>query len=235
MADLAQRLDVTGRRIVVLAGPGDRRDEDLCAIADAVAGRFDHYVCRRDDSLRDRAPDEVPRIQAEALAARGVAKSQISIIPDEQEAIDAALRMGRAGDLLLIFADALTRSWKQIIRFKPASEGAPPLAAEVAGPEAAARGVSTPGSGIGGFIAGTATSPVSHGETVRSASEAYAAPAARAAYTNVGRHREAPAANGQVDVAERIGTTMFAGESSRELTGLIRDERGVRLAPENDD
>ncbi|MCI1710147.1 MAG: hypothetical protein LKM39_07145 [Chiayiivirga sp.] len=29
MADLAQRLDVAGRRIVVLAGPGDRRDEDL--------------------------------------------------------------------------------------------------------------------------------------------------------------------------------------------------------------
>src|SRR6185312_209043 len=33
MADLAGRLDVTGRRIVVLAGPGDRRDEDLVAIA----------------------------------------------------------------------------------------------------------------------------------------------------------------------------------------------------------
>ena len=44
MADLAQRLDVTGRRIVVLAGPGDRRDEDLVAIAHAVAGRFDHYI-----------------------------------------------------------------------------------------------------------------------------------------------------------------------------------------------
>src|SRR5581483_3421393 len=56
MADLAQRLDVNGRRIVVLAGPGDRRDEDLVAIARAVGGRFDHYICRRDDSLRDRAP-----------------------------------------------------------------------------------------------------------------------------------------------------------------------------------
>src|SRR3546814_9316419 len=44
MADLAQRLDVTGRRIVVLAGPGDRRDEDLLAIAAAVAGKFDHYI-----------------------------------------------------------------------------------------------------------------------------------------------------------------------------------------------
>ena len=101
MADLAARLDVTGRRIVVLAGPGDRRDEDLVAIARAVAGRFDHYICRRDDNLRDRAPDEVPRIQAQALRAAGVPESAISIIPDEQEAIEAALRMGRPGDLLL--------------------------------------------------------------------------------------------------------------------------------------
>jgi len=120
MADLAQRLDVKGRRIVVLAGPGDRRDEDLVAIAEAVAGRFDHYICRRDDALRDRAPDEVPRIQAAALRARGVPEAAISIVPDEQEAIDAALNMGRAGDLLLVFADALVRSWKQIIKFRPA-------------------------------------------------------------------------------------------------------------------
>src|SRR5712672_3380258 len=52
MADLARRLDVTGRRIVVLAGPGDRRDEDLVAIAKAVAGRFDHYICRDRKSTR---------------------------------------------------------------------------------------------------------------------------------------------------------------------------------------
>ena len=29
------------------------------------------------------------------------------------------MRMGQPGDLVLVFADALTRSWKQIIRFKP--------------------------------------------------------------------------------------------------------------------
>src|SRR5262249_30743970 len=129
MADLAQRLDVTGRRIVVLAGPGDRRDEDLVAIANAVAGRFDYYICRRDDNLRNRAGDEVPRIQAAALRAAGVAEKAISVIPDEQEAIKAAMNMGHPGDLLLIFADALTRSWKQIIKFKPA--GAPVAAQPV--------------------------------------------------------------------------------------------------------
>lgn len=122
MADLAQRLDVAGRRLVVVAGPGDRRDEDLHAIAEAVAGKFDHYVCRRDDGLRGRDGDEVPRIIAKALQARGVGAEAITLIPDEQAAIDGALRMAQSGDLLLVFADALARSWKQIIHFQP--EGA---------------------------------------------------------------------------------------------------------------
>jgi cyanophycin synthetase len=169
MADLAQRLDVIGKRIVVLAGPGDRRDEDLCAIAKAVAGRFDHYICRRDDNLRDRDGDEVPRIMAKALMAEGIAKEAISIIPDEQEAIDAALHMGQPGDLLLIFADALTRSWKQITKFRPAGT-----------PEVPVR----------------ATSPAPVNIVV-----------------------EAPAE-----------PPPFSS-----LEGLLRDERGIRLAPEVDD
>src|SRR5260370_9864617 len=57
MADLARRLDVTGRLIVGLAGLGDRRDEDLVAIAKAVAGRLHHYICRPHGKLPDPAPD----------------------------------------------------------------------------------------------------------------------------------------------------------------------------------
>ncbi|HNR23631.1 MAG TPA: cyanophycin synthetase [Steroidobacteraceae bacterium] len=169
LADLAQRLDVTGRRIVVLAGPGDRRDEDLKAIARAVAGRFDHYICRRDDTLRGRDGDEVPRILATTLREAGVPAAQISQIPDEQEAIDAALRMGAKGDLLLVFADQLTRSWKQITKFRP-GEVAEPVAAPA--PE---RAVPVP---------------------------------------------EPAAAAVAVDIA---------------LEGLIRDERGIRFAPEGED
>ena len=36
--------------------------------------------------------------------------------------------MGRPGDLVLVFADALTRTWKQIVRFNP--DGEMPKAAE---------------------------------------------------------------------------------------------------------
>jgi cyanophycin synthetase len=134
MADLAQRLDVTGRRIIVVAGPGDRRDEDLEAIARAVAGRFDHYICRRDDNLRNRVSDEVPRLIAKTLMGEGVPESAISIVPDEQEAIDAALNMGQPGDLLLVFADALTRSWKQITKFRPAGAAETPARVATAPP-----------------------------------------------------------------------------------------------------
>jgi cyanophycin synthetase len=183
MADLARRLDVAGRRIVVLAGPGDRRDEDLVAIANAVAGRFDHYICRRDDNLRDRAADEVPRIQAAALRAAGVPPSAISIIPDEQEAIDAALRMGAPGDLLLIFADALVRSWKQITKFRP--QGAP--------------------------------------EAVESPAQA---PVPRAA--------AAPPRTADIH-GEPVSPASAAPPPTFNLEGLIRDERGIRMAPDAED
>jgi cyanophycin synthetase len=186
LADLAQRLDVTGRRIVVLAGPGDRRDEDLVAIAHAVAGRFDHYICRRDDGLRDRGPEEVPRLQAAALREAGVPEAAISIIPDEQQAVEAALNMGQPGDLVLIFADALVRSWKQITKFKPA--GVPARASQpeprLVPPEP--RRASEDGAFAGAFGA------------------------------DGGRGSE-------------------AGPPTPSLDGLIRDERGVRFAPEADD
>ncbi|MBL0177676.1 MAG: cyanophycin synthetase [Gemmatimonadetes bacterium] len=125
MVELAARLDVRGRRIVVVAAPGDRRDEDIRAIAETVAGHFDAYICRRDDTLRGRDGDEVPRMLARALAGAGVPADQVQEIPDEQAAIDHALRMARAGDLVLVFGDALQRSWDQITSFRPEGSEAP--------------------------------------------------------------------------------------------------------------
>ena len=50
--------------------------------------------------------------------------------------------MGQPGDLLLIFADALVRSWKQIIKFRPDGSAEPTARpAPVAAPTPADRGV----------------------------------------------------------------------------------------------
>jgi cyanophycin synthetase len=128
LVDLAARLDVKGRRILVLSAPGDRRDVDIRDVGAAAAGRFDLYICRRDDSRRGRGHDEVPKMLRQALIEGGVPEGQIVLIPDEQEAVDYALRAGRTGDLVLLFADELTRSWKQILHFEPVEEGMAPTA-----------------------------------------------------------------------------------------------------------
>lgn len=124
MVQLVERLEPKGRKIVVLAAPGDRRDEDIIEIARLCAGHFDHYICRRDDDLRGRGPDEVPRMQAAALAAAGVPAEQIAVVPDESEAVDRALRLAEKDDLVLILGDKISRSWKQIIYHSPEAAAA---------------------------------------------------------------------------------------------------------------
>ena len=52
---------VNGRRIGVIAAPGDRRDEDILDLARAAAPAFDLILLREDDDLRGRQPGEVRR------------------------------------------------------------------------------------------------------------------------------------------------------------------------------
>jgi cyanophycin synthetase len=122
MCNLVEQLDVEGRRICVLAGPGDRRDEDLVEMAAVAAGSFDHYICKADDNRRGRGFDEVPVILRNALISNGVAADRVEVIPDEVTATEASLNMCQPGDLLMIFCDAITRSWKQIIHFDSGSD-----------------------------------------------------------------------------------------------------------------
>ncbi|MBT8143348.1 MAG: cyanophycin synthetase [Gammaproteobacteria bacterium] len=138
MCDLVDRFEVDGKRIVVLAAPGDRRDEDVQQIALHAAGHFDYYICRQDDRRRGREFGEIPAMLKDTLLANGVADEQIAIIEDETEATDKALQLADAGDLVLILGDKIKRSWKQIIYFgsdgepgdeavsKPAAKQVPP-------------------------------------------------------------------------------------------------------------
>jgi cyanophycin synthetase len=118
ICQLVDRLDVTGRRICVLAAPGDRRDEDIRAIADEAMGHFDHYICRADDRRRGRGHTEVPDMLRVQLLKQGVEDSAIEIVPDEVEAVSAAMGMASEGDLVVLFADDVRRSWNQVIQWE---------------------------------------------------------------------------------------------------------------------
>ena len=117
MCGLVDRFEVEGKRIAVLAAPGDRRDEDIRDIAEAAASHFDHFICRCDDGLRGRGEDEVAVMLKNKLLEEGVPADQIDVIPNEQEAVSRALEMAQAGDLILVLGDNIKRTWKQIIYF----------------------------------------------------------------------------------------------------------------------
>lgn len=117
MCDLVDRFEPKGKRIIVISAPGDRRDEDIEEIASIAATHFDEFICRCDDNRRGRGKDEVAVMIKDALLKHGVAADRIKVIPDEQEATSAALQMAASGDLILVLADDVKRTWKQIIYF----------------------------------------------------------------------------------------------------------------------
>ena len=130
MAKMIRALGVTGRRIGVVAAPGDRRDEDIRALGRAAAAAFDLVLLREDDDLRGRRRGEVGALLREGFLAAGFPADRISPeVYREEEAVRHGLETARPGDLLVIFGDDLNRDWEKIVGF-----GAPSAAAVPARP-----------------------------------------------------------------------------------------------------
>jgi cyanophycin synthetase len=118
MAQTIRELTVHGRRIGVLAAPGDRRDEDVRDLARAAAPAFDLILLREDDDRRGRRPGEVGELLRQGLVAAGFPAERIAAgVYSEEEAVQRSLEEARLGDLLVIFGDKLDRAWNQIVNF----------------------------------------------------------------------------------------------------------------------
>jgi len=70
--------------------------------------------------------DEVALMLKNRLLEKGVPAAAIELIPDEQEAASRALELAEPGDLVLMLADNIKRTWKQIIYFNSGAKAAVP-------------------------------------------------------------------------------------------------------------
>ncbi|PYQ57075.1 MAG: cyanophycin synthetase, partial [Acidobacteria bacterium] len=134
MAQTIRGLTVNGRRLGVLAAPGDRRDEDIRDLARAATPAFDFIFLREDDNRRGRKPGETGELVRQGLLAAGFPADRIAAgIYGEEQAVQSALETAQPGDLLVIFGDDLDRTWHQIVTFgRPA--GSPAIPAPAAAP-----------------------------------------------------------------------------------------------------
>jgi cyanophycin synthetase len=105
LSEFAAALPVKGRRLIMLAGPGDRSDEGIRDMARAAAGKFDHYVCRHYTNTRGRCEEEVPELLRSTFLKAGVADKAISVETDSAGAIDHILGMAEPSDLVILTVD----------------------------------------------------------------------------------------------------------------------------------
>lgn len=105
------------RRIGVLSGVGDRRDEDLREMGRLAAEFFDELIIRRGDHLRGRPEADILRLLVEGVSENGK-NLNAKVIPGNEEAIGEAFRMAKKGDLVVILADTVKTDLEIVNRFR---------------------------------------------------------------------------------------------------------------------
>ncbi len=93
-----------GKRIGVVGGPGDRRNEDLVLLGNISAKNFNHILIKEDQDFRGREPKEVADLIVKGICQEDSVASY-EIMLDEIEAINKALNLAQANDLVVIFPE----------------------------------------------------------------------------------------------------------------------------------
>ncbi|MFL5470576.1 MAG: cyanophycin synthetase [Gemmatimonadaceae bacterium] len=115
LMEFAQSIDA-GRRIGVIAGPGDRRDEDLRRVG-RLAAHLDYVVVKEDADLRGRDPGEAASLIVDGLRDGGMEDGQYETILGEEEAIVHAMTQMKDNDLVVILADDVSASLAVVRRY----------------------------------------------------------------------------------------------------------------------
>ena len=104
-----------GRRIAVIATPGDRRDEDMRELGRVAARVFDVLIVREDANPRGRRRGEIAEHVMEGIKTSPQSRVQSAeIIIDERPAIAAALSRARPGDVVLLCVDKPADTWRDL-------------------------------------------------------------------------------------------------------------------------
>ncbi|BAY44689.1 cyanophycin synthetase [Scytonema sp. HK-05] len=103
----------SGKRIGVIGGPGDRRDEDFIMLGKLAAEIFDSIIVKEDDDTRGRV-----RGTAADLIVRGIKEvnpnREYETILNETEAVNRALDTAPDNSLVVILPESINRAIKLI-------------------------------------------------------------------------------------------------------------------------
>ena len=79
-------------KVGIIAGVGDRRDEDIILLGTVASQMFDEIIIRQDKNLRGRSESEIIELMMKGIKSDDKDK-KVKIIPKESEAIDYAIKI----------------------------------------------------------------------------------------------------------------------------------------------
>lgn len=109
LCDFVGKMDVT-KRVGIISGTGDRRDEDIIEIGKISGGCFDEIIIRMDKNLRGRTESEITGLLTKGIEQSKPTGAIIKVIPDEEEAIMYAYENAIPGSIAVLLADKVDTS-----------------------------------------------------------------------------------------------------------------------------
>ncbi len=97
------------KKIGIIAGVGDRRDEDIRECAKIAGRMFDHIIIRQEKHLRGRTEQEIIDLILEGIAESGQ-QVTYEIINKEIEAIKHAINSAEEGTFIVALSDVVTNA-----------------------------------------------------------------------------------------------------------------------------
>ena len=94
------------RKIGIISGVGDRRDEDIKECAKIAARMFDHIIIRQEKHLRGRTEEEIINLILEGLK-EGDASVTHEVVSLEVEAIKHAISIAEEGTYIVALSDVI--------------------------------------------------------------------------------------------------------------------------------
>jgi len=97
------------KKIGIIAGVGDRRDEDIKECAKIAGRMFDHIIIRQEKHLRGRTEEEIINLILEGIADSG-RNVTYEIINKETDAIKHAMNIAEEGTFITALSDVVTNA-----------------------------------------------------------------------------------------------------------------------------
>ncbi len=98
------------KKIGIIAGVGDRRDEDIRECATIAARMFDHIIIRQEKHLRGRTAEEINGLILEGINAAEGRTVTYELIDKEVEAIRHAINSAAEGSFITALSDVVTNA-----------------------------------------------------------------------------------------------------------------------------